>query len=211
MNIDPHAQSASPADGSTPAPTPALSDEVQSRRRLLLKGLGKGTAVAAVVVPINTLASPTLVRLCTVSGMQSNVGSGRTGINTDQCKGYAPSYYAPNPSEEVRNWPNFVFQKGPQAINQVDGITFSELSLFSEVFGPGATLGSVSLFNILKSNIASEEAIWITALLNAIKKPAGFNFPYTPSQVRAYYNNPDATVRSNALKLFSGYLQVVMS
>lgn len=206
MNNDPHAQSASPADGPTPVPAAALSDATQSRRRLLLKGLGKGTAVAAVVVPINTLAAPGLLKLCTVSGMQSNVGSGRTGIKTNQCKGYAPSYYA-----TIANWPNYVFIKGRMAINHVDGIEFSELSLFSEVFGPGATLGAVSLTNILSKNPTSEEAVWITALLNAIKNPPGFNFPYTPSQVRAYYSSPDATVRSNALKLFGGYLQVVLA
>ncbi|OYV01281.1 MAG: hypothetical protein CFE45_05525, partial [Burkholderiales bacterium PBB5] len=127
---------------------------------MLLKGLGKGSAVAAVVVPINTLAAPTLMRLCTVSGMQSNVGSGRTGIKTDQCKGYAPDYYA-----IIENWPNYVFQKGRMAINHVDGIEFSELSLFAEVFGPGAALGNVSLINIYTNNRGSEESVWVTALL----------------------------------------------
>jgi hypothetical protein len=205
MNIDPHAQSASPADGSTPAPTPALSDEVQSRRRLLLKGLGKGTAVAAVVVPINTLAAPALLRLCTVSGMQSNVGSGRTGINTDQCKGYSTPYYT-----DITHWPNYVFKfKGANAINQVDGIQFSELTFFATVFGPGATLGALQLDLIYRDHPGSEEAVWITALLNAIKNPPGFKFPYTPSQVRAYYNSTDAAVRSNALLLFRSYLQTV--
>ncbi len=188
-----------PSDAiNTPAPVGAasLSAEAQARRRLLVKGLGKGAAVAVAAVPIQTLAAPQLVRLCTVSGVQSNVGSGRTGVTTATCSGFAPSYYG-----TLANWPGF---SGGTTSNTVDGITFTETTAFNTVFGGSDT---TALLTILTGAPASDNAVWVTALLNAIKNPAGFSYPYTATQVRAYFRDPDPANVTKAFNFFKGYMQ----
>lgn len=169
---------------------------------MLVKGLGKGTAALAVVTPIQTLAAPNLKRLCTVSGMQSNVGSGRTGVNTDQCKGYAPSYYA-----DLAHWPNTNGGPPTNPNSMVGAVNVNKDATFISIFGTGSSIG---LLTILTATPTSDEAVWVTALLNGIKQPAGFLFPYTGSQVIAYYNSPNPD-KSNAFTLFKDYLQVVVS
>lgn len=192
----------------TPAAEPVaapLAAHQAQRRRALLKGLSKGGAALAVVAPIRTMAAPTIVggtKLCTVSGVMSNVGSHATGL-TGECKGYSPNYY-----KTLANWPGYVATPVPVATNIVDGITFTEGSKFATVFGSGTN--TLSLIAQLQTQSAtSNEVVWIVALLNAIKNPAGYNFPYTPSQVRAFYLSTDATLKANALAFFKGYMQTV--
>lgn len=183
----------------------ALSSAALARRRMLLKGLGKGSAALAVVVPINTLAATTIIggtKLCTVSGVQSNIGSHPTDGTV--CSGYTPGHYA-----VLTNWPGYAPGNNPPttatATNTVDGITFTDSSEFREVFGGGS---NNKLLNILTSAPTSDEAVWVTALLNAIKNPPTFNFPYTPSQVRAFYTG-GGTLADQALAFFKGYMQTV--
>ncbi len=179
-----------------------MSGEALARRRALLKGLGKGSAALAVVVPIQTLAATTILdgtKLCTVSGVQSNIGSHRTDGTV--CRGYAPSYYA-----TLSNWPGYAATNPPHATNTVDGITFNETAYFKAVFGGGSPGpgNAARLLTIVTSGSPADEQVWVTALLNAIKNPAGFNFPYTPSQVRAFYAGPQA---AQALAFFRDYMQ----
>lgn len=199
MQKDSNSQSSGPTDAAAPVVQAGLSSEAQARRRLLVKGLGKGTAALVVVAPIQTLAAPTLTRLCTVSGVQSNVGSGRTGVKTDACKGYAPTYYA-----TLTNWPNT--NGGPPANpnSTVNGININKNAKFKDVFGTGS---NDSLQTVLATP-TSVEAVWVTALLNAIKQPMGFLFPYSGSQVIAYYNSTEPT-KTNAYNFFLGYMQTV--
>lgn len=201
------APSAGPKHGAAPAATgssPAagsLSGDALRRRRLLLKGLGKGSAVVAAAVPIHTLAAPVLtpttVRLCTVSGVQSNVGSGRTGVTTATCMGYSPAYYS-----TLSHWPGY---NGSTTSNTVGGTTFTELSSFAAVFGSGPATG---LLAILQGSAGSDTAVWITALLNGIKQQPGHSFPYTGPEVVAFYNDTPANA-SKALAFFRGYVQGV--
>lgn len=181
----------------------SLSPEALRRRRVLLKGLHRGTAVAAAAVPISTLAGPLLpppvVRLCTVSGVQSNVGSGRTGGTTSTCMGYAPIYY-----RTLSRWPGY---NGSTTSNTVGGTTFTELSSFASVFGSGPATG---LLAILNGPVGSDNAIWITALLNGVKQTAGHHFPYSGSQVLAYYHDTPANA-AKALAFFRDYVQGVGS
>jgi hypothetical protein len=201
-------QGSAPTSPDAAAQAP-VSGEALARRRLLLKGLGKGASAAAVLVPIQTLATTTpsdgVVRLCTVSGIQSNVGSGRTGGTTAQCQGHSPSFYA-----TLANWPGY------NATTKVASFwlrstKFYNTSTFKAVFNnTGAS--SVTLFNIISSGPVSEQ-IWVTALLNAIKRNGGTNigspgyFPYSPNEVVALYN--DTAKRSNAETLFANYLQTL--
>lgn len=181
-----------------------LSFAANARRRILLKGLGKGSAALAVAVPIQTLAATTIIggtKLCTVSGVQSNIGSHNTGEQTT-CSGYSPSYYA-----ILANWPGYTTSPN-RATNTVDGITFTESDPFAKVFGSGSSGSSnaAQLFTIVQSGSPATEQVWVTALLNAIKNPVGFNFPYTPTQVRAFYIG-GGQLATDALAFFHDYMQ----
>ena len=186
--------------------TDRLSSVAVARRRVLLKGLGKGSAALAVVVPIQTLAANTIIggtKLCTVSGVQSNVGSLNTGAQTT-CSGYQPSYYA-----TLANWPGYTTSP-KRATNTVDGITFTESDPFAKVFlsGSSGSGNAAKLLTIVTSGSPEAEQVWVTALLNAIKNPPGFNFPYTPTQVRAFYIG-GGKLATDALTFFRGYMQTV--
>ncbi len=170
-----------------------MSTEALARRRVLLKGLGKGSAALAVVVPIQTLAANTIIggtKLCTVSGVQSSVGSHPLGTVTT-CSGYSPTHF-----QTLANWPTTL---------TVDTINFTSASPFNTIFTGGI---SSSLNTVLTTLPASDETVWITALLNALLAKPGFNFPYTASQVRAFYTG-GGTGAVNALAFFKGYMQSI--
>lgn len=200
MYNDPPSSQSSQGDKRSLGSSRAMSSEALARRRMLLKGLGKGSAALAVVVPIQTLAATTIIggtKLCTVSGVQSNVGSHNATGQQSECSGYQPSHYV-----TLANWPGFSATTGT-ATNIVDGITFTETTPFSTVFGAGV---ATPLLDILINSPSSDEAVWVTALLNAISNPVGFNFPYTPTEVRAFYSSPQA---AQALAFFQGYMQTI--
>ena len=189
--------------------TERLSSEAVARRRVLLKGVGKGVAALAATVPIQTLASQSVLtdpRLgtqhqCTVSGMQSGVHSA-TPTGTQTCMGYRPSRY-----ELLSFWPGYLPGNPAHATNTVGIITFNETAFFATVFGGGPSSGNAArLFTIVSTGSPEPEQVWVTALLNAIKNPAGFNFPYTPSQVLAFYSSSQA---AQALIFFRTYMQSV--
>ena len=73
-----------------------MSAEATARRLVLLKGLGRGAAVLAASVPIQTLATQSVLtpggqHQCTVSGMHSGVHS--TTTTTLVCGGYSPGWW----------------------------------------------------------------------------------------------------------------------
>ena len=173
-----------------------------ARRRMLLASLGKGSAAVALVVPIQTLAATTIVggtKLCTVSGVQSNVGSKPLGTPTT-CQGNSPTYFL-----TLANWPGYAATPNPPTASfTVDGIPLTNNSKFNDVF-PG---GSNTKLDTVLSTPTTEEAIWLTALLNALKNRSGFNFPYTPTQVRAFYTG-DPILKAKVLAFFRDYMQTV--
>lgn len=172
-----------------------------ARRRMLLASLGKGSAAVALVVPIQTLAATTIVggtKLCTVSGVQSNIGSKPLGTPTT-CQGNSPTYF-----QMLANWPGYT-SPPPKVSFTVDGVLFKNNSKFSAVFAGGVG----TQLDIVLSTPASNEAVWVTAWLNAVKNSVGFNFPYTPSQVVAFYTGPDAALKIRALAFFRDYMQTV--
>lgn len=192
-------ESPSPASD-LPAPVAQpLEPEALARRRLLLKGLGAGTAAgAAAFAPIQSLAAPSLpVKLCTVSGSLSaaGVGSGRTGLTTASCKGYSPVRY-----QTLANWPN-TNGTSPNPSSNLGATVISPTTAFNAVFIGGS---ANTFLSILTSAPGSIEAVWVTALLNAIVQPPGFNFPYTPAEVIAFYSSPSA---ADAVAFFQNYLQ----
>ena len=186
----------------------SLSCTAVARRRALLKGIGKGAAVLAATVPLQTLASQSVLTYdlqhqCSISGMFSGVHSTTTTSDTPTCLGYKPSRYA-----TLSFWPGYNAGPPPHAVNTVDGITFDEDTSFATVFGGGSSGNSnaARLLTIVTSGSPEPEQVWVTALLNAIKNPANFNFPYTPSQVRAFYASSQA---ADALSFFRSYMQTV--
>lgn len=180
----------------------ALSSAAMARRHMLLKGLGKGSAVLAAALPISTLAAPTIVtsnnKLCTVSGVQSQVNSQVTEKVT--CEGFTPNFYA-----TLSNWPGYNAGPPAKASNTVGATTFDDNAKFSTVFGSGST--SSNIYNTVKNSPTSDEAVWITALLNAFRNVSvlNTNFPYTPVEVVAFYQSP--TQSAAALAFFRGYMQ----
>lgn len=170
-----------------------------SRRHLLLRGMLKGSAVAASVVPIKTLAQTTSVtrdnQICTLSGVQSAAHSA-VSRSIPTCAGYPPAHF-----QTLSNWPGYVAastisgkEKDAFAENAVP-THFFETSKFRDVF-PGGS--NNRLLDILNSAPNSEEAHYIAALLNAIRPLSTYVFPYTPAEVVGFYS----TNRSKAFELW---------
>ena len=169
---------------------------VASRRRLLLRGIGKGSALLAAAVPIKTLASTPSVtvngQICTVSGTQSAAHSKATNLPT--CGGLSPSYYM-----MIGHWPNF-----PTTMYTVAGKTFNQDTNFNAVFGGGQAVGMLTIMITTPNN--SDEFHWIAALLNAIKAPPGYVFPYSASEVLALYAGSQSAA---ALAFFKGFMETI--
>ena len=176
---------------STPDAQAVSADRVASRRYILLKGIGRGSAILAAAVPIKTLASVPSVtitgEICSVSGTQSVVHSQPKGL--PQCAGSSPAKYA-----TLTNWP------APRSYT-VNGKIVNENTPFIDVFGAGSNSG---LLAILKQSL-SDESHWIAALLNAIKAPASPVFPYSASEVLTLYS----TQQVAALAFFKGFMETL--
>lgn len=204
---------------------PAAID-TKVRRRLLLKGLGKGSAIIAAAVPIKTLAVTNSVTqnglMCTVSGVGSAAHSQSGGVAA--CGGLSPGWYK-TPS----HWPNYNSGTN-KATNTVGSKTFYEDfggapngkasggpinqpstkdTAFNAIFGAGSTAG---IFYILKNQAPTDEFHWIAALLNSIlyattgqwpKSP--YVFPYSPAEVLSLYTNNNA----GGIAFFGGYMETL--
>ena len=170
-----------------------------SRRRLLLTGMVKGSAIAASVVPIKTLAFTSAVtaggQICSASGVQSMAHSRATGLPT--CKGRPPGYFT-----TVANWPGY---SDPNATCTVGSITFTQNSTFGAVFGPGSTRVGSTLISILTDYTSSDEAFWIAALLNSIRPLSTFVFPYAPVEVLALYSSPQSSSATDLFRIINSY------
>lgn len=210
MHHDPLSPQSAQGDSGPLVSSPMLSDDALARRRVLLKGLSRGSAALAMAAPISTLAAPTIIgggKLCTVSGVQSNIGSHPTSGGV--CSGYQPIHY-----QTLANWPGYIPGNNPPSTatanvtTDISGLlfNFTDSSSFKDVFGSGSN--NVKLLKILQDTPTSDEAVWVTALLNAIQNPPTFNFPYNATQVRAFYTG-GGTLAVQALNFFRGYMQTV--
>lgn len=192
-----------------------------SRRGMLLRGIGKGSAALAAVVPITSLAAtPSLTGnglVCSTSGVGSAKHSGTSSLPT--CGGMSPGYY-----KMASRWPNFLKVGAVKTATNVVGATtiyqnFSNApagtspggpndTAFSAVFGGGSNNG---MFYILKNQAPTDEFHWVAALLNAIwykKSSSGWPlapkvFPYSPEEVLALY----ATNYAKGLMFFKDYME----
>lgn len=166
------------------------------RRRMLLKGLGKGSAIAAAAVPIKSMAATALTadgKLCTISGVASGVRSVKTGTTT--CIGRAVSYWTP-----ATRWPK---NGSNQEVVKVGTTEYlRSTATFFSVFGAGSTSTMATLFSTV-----TDETHWIVALLNS--NYYGSAFPYDSTTIVAQYNN--TSKRAAAIAFYKNYMETATS
>lgn len=189
------------ANNSTPSDTaeangPTLSPDALARRQMLLRGLGKGSAVLAATVPLQTLAGQSLLTFdgkhqCSVSGMHSGVHSA-TPTNTPVCGGYSPGWWRQSDDGLTprRTWPLLP-----------NGWTYN--TKCSAVFSKSTLSGNPTLFQVMRNYQNTDEFHWICAWLNALSQ--SFNFPYTGQQVLDFYYSPSQY--ADALAFFKTYME----
>jgi hypothetical protein len=170
----------------------ALDLTALQRRRLLMKSLGKGSAVlAGAALPLASFAAPSLVpttngNQCTVSGFKSAVGS-RPTVGPTPCGGFTVSHFVDSgvTPPVPRNWPAFTYPVGTAA-------TPADLK-FSDLFGPSAP--ATKVIDILATNTPPNEAIFVAAYFSAflagqsVLPPGRVTFPYAPVDVVGQYAN----------------------
>ncbi|TAM34145.1 MAG: hypothetical protein EPN61_17605 [Burkholderiaceae bacterium] len=195
-----------------PADEQALSSEAAARRHMLLKGLGKGSAVLAASIPLKALATlpPTSVFTnpgangapvvrCGISGMTSGVHSQDTTTNV--CSGYSPGYYT-----QREHWPSGL---NPDAL-----VTTVFPSCKLMVNKAGTALGNYRVPTLLEvMNLTPRAPVpefhWIAAWVNAMGgAPSSWNFPYTGAQIQAFYAGTGPYTKAQALTFIETYLEI---
>lgn len=217
-------------DASTPLTGAALA-----RRQALLKGLGKGSAALAVAsVPMRTLANtPTLFTLdgtrCSISGMQSGNNSRITTRAT--CLGKSPGYwhtYARWIPSQRAMWNVTFGSLFGDVTSPVAGFTLYDIvcSIGNQATDDGKGGGKKGgggggalppgpdnpVFSPNPAGIPFNNrpewhwcCAWMNAMANNIAGTGVVDFPYTPSQVIAIYQNPNSfhgVTREQALEFF---------
>lgn len=178
----------------------ALSSAAVARRRILLKGVGKGAAVLAATIPIQTLATQTLLtpdglHQCSISGMTSGVHSA-TPLTTPRCAGLSSDYWGKvNPAkttEPLNKWP------------------IDYTVMFNKIFSPSSLRPNTTLFHVMSLGTfaSSAERHWVAAYLNALRLNTGGGFPYTSDEVVGFYKQgPASGAYQNALKFFTDFME----
>ena len=182
--------------------TECLSSVAVARRRVLLKGVGKGAAVLAATVPIQTLAGQSVLTTdlnhqCTMSGAHSGVHSAT--MTTTVCGGYNIAHWAAGGGGNSPPLPN----TWPSLPSPWTFATRTSLVLTSSTL-------TTTLIQVLRAS-PTPEAHWICAWLNALwdeQHPGIHHFPYTGAQVLAFYNLGSANATyTDALSFFTNYLE----
>lgn len=185
------------ASGSVPGAPDARQARAIDRRRLLLKGVGRGSALLGATVPLKTLAGTRVITFdatqCTVSGMQSGVHSASPSNLT--CKGYTPSSWG----QSVNNAGLVPVKAWPTGVNPGAACTTVLINCKLTVLSKPATL-----FQIVNQFPTSDDAHWLCAWLNAqVPTTANLNFPYSTDSVLRFYSSSS----SNALAFFKKYTE----
>lgn len=173
------------------------SAQLSSRRKLLLSGIVKGSAVAAATIPIKSLATERYVtgngKICTVSGTQSAAHSQRESYQ--QCVGGHPSYYC-----DTKNWPSSYNCK-------VGTNSFTPQSPCKNLCGGSST---TKLIDCLKNSPDSNNSVIITAILNACKSKESsiIRSPYPADELMRRFGDGR---RAATLAFCRGYMQTKVS
>lgn len=190
----------------------ALSSAAIARRHMLLKGVGKGSVVLAATIPIQTLATQTLLteglaHQCSVSGMHSGVHSATTTTLT--CGGYSPGWWgqSDNATPTVpKHWPTL---PNSRTYATTCVTVFTKFNLLND------DRSLPTLFQVMSPKDKSgkfsntDEFHWICAWLNALSH--SFPFPYTGQQVLDFYDSPTTAAYDDALTFFKTYMEAHVS
>ena len=171
---------------------PALDAQAAARRRLLLKSLGKGSAVVAAATPLASFAAPTMTTsgtMCSVSGFKSALAS-RTPASPLPCGGFAPRRFytlSTGGTPVAANWPALAFP-APSGATGPESLTFRDLF--------GGTAPTTRVLDILASNSPPDLALFVAAFFSAALAGQGaalptgrVALPYTTADVVAQYAN----------------------
>lgn len=220
----------------------SLSSPAMARRKMLLKGLGKGSAVLVGSASMQTLASATNLvttdgKKCSISGQHSAVHSQST--NTQTCGGHKCSTY-----KDHTKWPTNVNKHADhktvckdsqrKAYGEEDSVNGDDDNKEKDRHNGYAWvddgLGKVkhchpnqwkkdtsrkysksevtcTLKDIIDfhSDNNEDEAHWVCAWLNAHKFPQ--NYPYTPDEIKAFYDSGSGTEKYNNALAFCKTLE----
>lgn len=189
-----------------------LSPEAASRRLIMLRGLGKGSAVVtAASLPLSTLAQGSSLLTpkgdggtpnlrCSVSGMQSKVADSNIPNDARICGGYSPGWWGQKKSDGTprRSWPTDHTAKCKYLFTRC------------ESDDPGRSLSNKTLFEVMSNSTYSSTKTrhWIGAYLNGLSGGApGYPFPYSGAAVMSFYNSADNVKRAKFYELVTTYLE----
>lgn len=183
----------------------ASPNDVNARRRLLLKGLGKGSVAGlATALPLKTLASTSVFThpnapgpqiRCGISGMTSGIHSRDT--TTSVCQGYSPGWWGQqdnaSPGKPRRTWPcNYA---------EAYDVKFPRPPL------PLLNGQKPSLFQVVKDYPNTDTRHWICAYLNGLSRGPDGTFPYSGQEVLSFYNGTGPYTTAAALAFFKTYME----
>jgi hypothetical protein len=185
--------------------TRRMSSEALARRRLLLRGTTAGATALAALTPIGALATSqstiyTCVGtsgkegVCTLSGVQSAAHSFGPDTETVPAGGKSPGWWGQSNKNGTpkRPWPVDSTQKVSSVLSSAS-----------------PNLQSLTLFALMSqsSYANTAERHWLCAYLNAKAGEQGalapYGFPYTSSEVLAFYQDGN----HNAYSFFTTYLE----
>lgn len=197
-----------PQDEQSSPPDAGLASA--ARRRALLKGLGKGAALAGSAVPLSSLATggdrpgmrlkktDNKYYYCSVSGNASIMLSGGPS-NPPDCWGKKCSYYKKDVYGKYPTWPKNIYGS---SVCIVGSTGYAPTTRFIDMFGSGPT---TSIGDCVSKSTPDDYSHWVAALLNA-QQFAG-SFPYSTTEVMALYK--DSTKRGAAISFFKNYMATV--
>lgn len=202
MNDQTPLQTDAPRQPSTPASL--------ARRSMLLRSMGKGSAVlAAATLPVHTLSNtPTIVIKgtnvrCSISGMQSGMGSRMPA--TDTCAGKSPGYWH-KPGHWTAAQKTVILSNPRTTFNGLFGSASSaDLGLFTiEEYLTGIGGGKNNPLTLNNTDEWHWVCAWMNAMANNVAGTGVVNLPYTPQQVILIYQDPGSfnTTRTEALNFF---------
>jgi hypothetical protein len=205
--------------------TEVLSSAAVARRHALLKGLSRGSVLLAASVPLQTLASGSVLTdpaggpqvKCSISGQMSGVGSQTT--SSEVCNGYSPGYWK---FPDKHPWP---FPAEPDT-PCVDIFKYCTLMMpdpsapVTVTTTPGKGKGKplppppvadvpASLVYVMQhNNLDQDHFHWIAAWLNGLAQTSGFNYPYSGDEILAFYNGTGPYSADVALDFIKKYLEI---
>ena len=187
-------------------PPEVLSSAKAARRRLLLKGVGKGGAVVAAALPLKSFATvdeskrlyilpigSTGKNQCSVSGQHSGFHSG-SPETTSQCGGCTIASWC----SASRTWPSGC-NKSATCKSVFSGCTLTVPTSGSPSSRPA------TLLEVLSKWPNSDDAHWVCAWLNSCG-PSSLGFPYSSANVLKFYGDP--ATKSAALTFFKNYTEM---